>query len=933
MNTANTLIYDLSGQWGFHAGTISTDQEVILQNGSMNGTVLIPGTMDENKKGNPVYTRELERLSRYYTYTGEASYDRNIMIPKEWEGKQISLFMERSRATRLFVNHREILSPASSNILAVPQTYDITDFVNFGEENSIIIIVDNSYPGMPSESILRSSMATDETQTNWNGILGRIELQINEKVRITDIRIYPVKYLKNVKIVCDIINNSENTFTGFIRAKAEGCFVRETLIQIKAGEARTVEIPDYDMGEKIRLWSEFDPFLYTMKISLQNVQNINNNSGSEHEQTDTFKDAGYYVKFGVRSFSVNQDSGWLMCNSREVFLRGESNCAVFPLTGYAPMDETSWEKLFTNYKAYGINAVRFHSWCPPEAAFAVADRMGMYLQPELSCWNHINMFGDEIEKEYYKKEAKAILKTYANHPSFVMLTFGNELHFAGLHYAEELLQELKTADPTRLYSYASNGYYGILPPLECSDFYTAQTYLDSPLRGIFSGMIGFINNMHPGTQVNYEEGAKRVVQGGHPVFSFEVGQFQVFPDVVAETEQYNGILEPRNFHILMEQLKDKNINEETIKAYINSSGSLSRIGYRQEIEAARRTRNMSGIFLLGIQDFSGQGTALVGMMNALGDSKPYSFADSESFRNFFGEQVVLFETEKFCLGNRENMTGKILISNYGAACLEGAIHYRLFDKAGAIYGSGTIKDNCYKNGKLTEAGSIEISLQEIKKAVQLSLELCVGKIHNSYDIWVYPEQVTEDAGEVYITESLDEDALLRLNRGGKVLWSPKSNADAFPNSATGTFTTSFWSSIFVSESQPGTMGLLMNPEHPVFDDFPTEYHTNYQWWPMTKLGRAMILDHLKDKEGRQIKPIVQVVDGFLTLRTMGLLYEASIGSGKLMVSSMGLEQWKDTYPEVKALRNSILNYMNSDQFQPTQVLELEKLVEFATHPL
>ena len=257
----------------------------------------------------------------------------------------------------------------------------------------------------------------------------------------------------------------------------------------------------------------------------------------------------------------------------------------------------------------------------------------------------------------------------------------------------------------------------------------------------------------------------------------------------------------------------------------------------------------------------------------------------------------------------------------------------MFDKAGAIYGSGTIKDNCYKNGKLTEAGSIEISLQEIKKAVQLSLELCVGKIHNSYDIWVYPEQVTEDAGEVYITESLDEDALLRLNRGGKVLWSPKSNADAFPNSATGTFTTSFWSSIFVSESQPGTMGLLMNPEHPVFDDFPTEYHTNYQWWPMTKLGRAMILDHLKDKEGRQIKPIVQVVDGFLTLRTMGLLYEASIGSGKLMVSSMGLEQWKDTYPEVKALRNSILNYMNSDQFQPTQVLELEKLVEFATHPL
>jgi len=948
MLSINNKIYDISGEWRFKLGAyIPFSDKCKLVSDE---TVIFPGTLDENKKGTINTCQDQERLSRYYTYTGPACFQKDIMIEEAWKDKDIQIFLERSRATRVYVNQEEVLHRETSSILPIPQIYSITDYVKYGQENTITIVVDNSYPDMPAEAILRSSMATDETQTNWNGILGRMELQVLDKVRITDIRIYPHKDLRRVRIICEVINTSDDIYTGFMLVQAKkakqfsnqevmddhgedvyiddhnkkGIPSREILIQLPAGTSKSYEISDYDLGDEVELWSEFNPSLYTMDVFLKDSYNFDaildlNNIPEEKEYRER-----YSVDFGVRSFKADKETGRLMINDVNVFLRCEANCAVFPLTGYAPMEEEAWEKLFSTYRSYGINTVRFHSWCPPKAAFVVADRMGMYLQPELSCWDHLNMFGDEIEKVYYRKEALAIMKTYGNHPSFVMFSLGNELHFSDLDFADKLLVELKDYDSSRLYSFASNGYYGNMPPSPNSDFYTAQSYLRSPLRGMYSGMRGFVNDRRPGSYINYEEGASRAIRGGNPVISFEVGQFQVFPDVLYELHQYTGVLEPRNMKILEKQLKEKGISKETAKAYINASGILSRLGYRQEIEAARRTSNMSGISLLGIQDFSGQGTALVGMMNALGDAKPYEFAEPKEFRSFFGEQVILFETDKFCWTNNEIFHGNVLISNYGVGPLIGSLIYRFEDRDGMVLAEGSLSHNCYDNGQLSLAGTIEVSLDKINKPTEFKLRLIFDQgsnskqeISTSYDIWVYPVATDEDPVDIYITGELEQKAIGILQQGGKVFFSPQASKDSIPNSVVGTFTTSFWSSMFKSETQPGTMGLLMDPKHPIFNSFPTDYHTNYQWWPMTKLGRAMVLDH--------IQPIIQVVDGFLTLRNMGLLYEVKLGQGKLMVSSMGLEELKDQYPEARALRNSILKYMKSNEFNPEQEIKIEQL--------
>ena len=86
-----------------------------------------------------------------------------------------------------------------------------------------------------------------------------------------------------------------------------------------------------------------------------------------------------------------------------------------------------WKEMLLKYRSYGINFVRFHSHCEPEAAFAAADELGMLLQPELSHWDPKDAFGTEESYRYYRAELVDLLKTYANHPSFVMLTLGNEL--------------------------------------------------------------------------------------------------------------------------------------------------------------------------------------------------------------------------------------------------------------------------------------------------------------------------------------------------------------------------------------------------------------------------------------------------------------------------------------------------------------------------
>ena len=535
---------------------------------------------------------------------------------------------------------------------------------------------------------------------------------------------------------------------------------------------------DLALRQDVKLWDEEEGNLYEMTATLDDP--------TEHGdgQPDTIR-----VRFGIRTFGDN-GSGRLALNGRTIFLRSEANCAEYPETGHAPMTVPEWRELLLRYRSYGCNCVRFHSHCEPEAAFAAADELGMLLQPELSHWNPKDAFATEESFRYYHAELTAILKTYVNHPSFVMLTLGNELQAQGQgrERMQELVRVAKKLDPTRLYANGPNAFYGEEGCDPESDFYTSQSCRDVVIRGTFSGMRGYLNETYPSADHTYDE-AMTVIRNSYqkPVFSFEVGQFEVLPDF-DELDNFHGISDPVNLKLIREKVEKQGLLP-VWKNYVAATGELSRLAYREEIEAAMRTRELSGISLLGLQDFPGQGTALVGMMNSHMEPKPYPFARPERFREFFRESRIFVKLPRYTYEEGEYLTAEVEVANFGKNTIEGKLSWTLRYRNCAVNtGSGEIRSSqsgekySCPPGAYTSLGKLEMPLDITGEPKALLLTVSVGSCESTYPVWVYPRISPVCPANVYETGTFDERAKEVLRNGGRVYLSPEATKENLPHS-------------------------------------------------------------------------------------------------------------------------------------------------------
>lgn len=873
------MLYSLEGEWQADIG----DGRLYLMK--------LPGTLDENaigcKDGN---TPILTRFTRKYKYEGEVKLKKKISfdIPS---GRRIFLEAERARCLRLLVDGQEIPSFRETS-LSVPHVFELTNY--WKGEHELTLLSDNSYLGLPYDEIVCSSAATDETQTNWNGVLGYFRLRVENPIFPESVRVYPAGNSLTVKVEID----SDRTWKGRISVGCEA-LKREVFKDITIREGMTeIILSDILLAESAVRWDEYEGKLYELTVSLY-----------ENEEKVCEKN----VTFGIRDFGVNKD-GQLTINGRGIFLRGETNCAVFPETGYCPMAMGDWMDILRTYQSYGVNCVRFHSHCPPEAAFCAADRLGLMMQPELSHWNPKDAFISEDSLRYYETELRTIIRMLANHPSFVMLTFGNELCTSekGHEHMKKLIKMAHKLDDTRLYANGSNVHYGEKGCDAESDFYTSFGYYEHELRGTFAGMKGYINHSYPNTMTDYNESMKALRKAYiGPVFSFEAGQFEILPDF-DELDDFQGITIPENLYSIKRRVEEKGLLPVWRK-YVEASGKLSKISYKEEIEAAMRTEGLAGISLLGLQDFPGQGTALVGMLNSHLSPKPYDFSMAESFRSFFAAQLPLVLLPKYTYESTESLEARIKIANFGKERVRGELSYKLCGENFFIEGKLT-KINCQISA-LTDCGIICIPLGMVQKPVQLKLTVSIGEMKNSYPIWVYPPASPARPDKVYETPYLDERAKEILTAGGIVYLSPASTQEAIPSSVQAQFTTDFWS-VGTFPSQEGTMGQLIQAEHPVFKNFPTEFHTNWQWWAMAS-RRAVIMPE-------QYDAIITEMDSCTSLRPMAQLLECRCLNGKLLFSTMGLQDLQ-AYPEARALLKSIYQYLDSEEFLPEQEISWESM--------
>ena len=797
---------------------------------------------------------------------------------------------------------------------------------------------------MPKAAICYSSAATDETQTNWNGILGECSMYTRPQNFIDSVRVYPRAVKKEEKnktggyvldVCVELAPGAKKIYKDAkIVLQSEALAAGElehtqTLTEIiscpgerlaeagtdKQETPKTVEIwfRDLHLRENVKLWDEVEGNLYEMAAILD--------SGMAAEYGDDIVDESR-IRFGIRSFGDN-GSGRLALNGRTIFLRGEANCAEYPETGHPSMLIPEWKEILLKYRNYGINCVRFHSHCEPEAAFAAADELGMLLQPELSHWDPKDAFGTEESYRYYRAELAGILKTYANHPSFVMLTLGNELQAQGKgrERMRELVRMAKKLDSTRLYANGSNAFYGEEGCDSESDFYTSQSCRNVVIRGTFSGMRGYINENYPSADHAYDAAMAEIRKSyTKPVFSFEVGQFEVLPDF-GELESFQGISDPVNLKLIRKRVEERGLLS-VWKKYVEATGELSRLAYREEIEAAMRTRELSGISLLGLQDFPGQGTALVGMMNSHMESKPYPFARPERFREFFRESRIFVKLPRYTYEEGEHLTAEVEVANFGKESITGELGWTLGYRDCAVNsGRGELRcdradrqKNC-PPGTYTSLGRLDIPLEVKGVSAALILTVSIGDCTSTYPVWVYQKTSPECPKNVYETRVFDEQTRAVLQNGGRVYLSPDADRESLLNSIKTQFTTDFWS-VGTFADQEGGMGQLIDTEHPIFKEFPTDFHTDWQWWIVAG-KRAVILP-------RSMKSVITEMDSYAFLRPMAQMIEFRCLKGKVLLSTMELHK-SQQYPEVRALQASIYTYLSGENFEPAEEITEEEL--------
>ncbi|WP_104383499.1 sugar-binding domain-containing protein [Sphingobacterium sp. HMA12] len=891
---------NLAGQW-----SVQLDPEDVgVRNGWTNRSfttpIKLPGTTDDAGLGTansliPALTKpQLSHLTRKHRYVGAAWYSKELFIPKGWTGKEMILKLERIIwESNVWVDGVEI--PQKQRSLVGSHEFDLSSFLKAGKKHRLTIRIDNRKKlGISVDDMAHAY--TDHTQIMWNGIIGSMYIEALDKIHIKQLSTFPVLSAKRVDLKVVLTNKTQRNTSSTLRIrtkfKGESKYLPtiEKEVLLAPGDS---SIPlSYNMGANSKTWSEFSPSLYEVEVECRSSEGVNVLSTS----------------FGMRELS--KEGTVMNINGRPLFLRGTLECSIFPLTGHPPMDKAGWKKVFLTAKQWGLNHLRFHSWCPPEAAFAVADEMGFYLQVELPIWEN-NVGKDDAVLGFLYEEADRMIKQYGNHPSFCFWSMGNELS-GDFDALNTLVKYLKEKDKRHLYTATSFTFqqgHGISgEPFD--DFLITQWTAKGWVRGQ-----GVFNSEPPVFNKNYSASLDGV---SIPVVTHEIGQYAVYPNL-EEIKKYTGVLKPLNFIAVAEDLKRKGLLHKA-KVYMMSSGKLAAILYKEELERALKTPGISGYQLLDLHDFPGQGTALVGLLDAFWDSK--NIISAKEFKQFCAPVVPLLQFSKAVYTNDEVFEGIVDISNYGAATLsDQLVEWSMKDgtKTVAKGHFQTVVGQGY-NGNI---GRFEVPLQAIQQGKKLTVHINLKgtNYENHWNIWVYPKENQIDFADVSYTRELDE-ALRLLREGKKVLLNPDWKKIT---GIEGKFVPVFWSPVHFPK-QAGTMGLRCEPKHPVFGSFPTDGHTDWQWWDLQINSTTMVMDQIKGGEA-----LVEMIDNFANNRKLASLFEGSVGKGKLMVASFDLETDLANRPVAKQLLQSILAYMNSSKFVPSVIENpevLQKILQY-----
>ncbi|SEN14259.1 Glycosyl hydrolases family 2, TIM barrel domain [Prevotella sp. ne3005] len=908
-------VISLSGSWQFALGDSTKYQDYVL----------LPGSMQTNDQGFPVtvdtrWTGSLYDSSYYFNpymekyrqegnmkfpffltpekhYVGGAWYRRSVYVPESWKKRHITLYLERPHIeTTVYVNGQKV---GSDNSLSTPHLFDVTDYIQLGARNTIAVFV---YNGIDHVGVGQDSHSvTDQTQGNWNGIVGRMELRAQpQRLHIDKVRIYPQPSTSSVRLQVELQGLSPNF----------SFYEMEVMIQQEGRDSANLYVTHFDINSKVMdvemtllggafLWDEFHPNLYRIGIGV----------GDDY----------YETTFGMREVLV--DGRQIVLNHRPIFLRGTVENCCFPETGYPPTDEAAWLHIFRKCKEYGLNHMRFHSYCPPDAAFAAADKVGFYLQPEGPSWpNHgAKLLAGQTIDSYLLQESKRIVDTYGHHPSFIMMAAGNEPAGNWVEYCNKWVNEMKRYDPTRIYCGASVG--GGWAWDDGSEYHVkgGARGLDWDRRAPSSDDDYYSQILRPR---NYKDS----VDNNSPIIAHEQGQWCAFPDF-REIPQYTGVYKARNFEIFRDLLSDNGMASQAEK-FLMASGKLQTLCYKYEIERNLRTSDYAGFQLLGLNDYSGQGTALVGALNVHWREKGYT--NAREWRQFCSPIVPLARFPKFVYTTADSLVVPVEVYNAMYGNIRSArVNYYINNDAGQVLCGGRLYGGDIPLDKHTPIGTVKMALDSIEVPGKYTLTVSVGgnQYQNHWDFWVYPDTLDSVSHDgILIADSLDAKVLDALKRGGKVLLTAAGKV-RLGSDVVQHYLPVFWNTSWFKMRPPHTTGAYIDQQHPLFrHGFPTDDWGDLNWWELLNKAQVMNLqDFPKDYQ-----PPIQPIDTWHISRKLGMLVEAKVLNGSLLMTTMDIASDLDHRIVARQMREAILSYMDSADFAPSLTLKPEVIQNLFT---
>ena len=890
----NAEVIDLSGKWNIRYSDNSGYHETEIS---------LPGSMLTNGLGNipdasTKWTGSLYDMSYYYSprfekyrkpgnikfpffltpdreFIGNAVYSRNTEIPASWKDKDVILHIERPHIeTKVYINDKFV---GQDSTLSVPHTFNITPYLKFGATNSIKI---NIYNGIENVCVGQDSHSvTDQTQGNWNGMAGFITLTSQPKTHISNLQIFPNIKNRSVDIKIKVANPGKKETVKIIIDNESKTFKNQKIA------SDGTFLVNYSFDKEIRLWDEFTPNLYTLK-AVMNGDTI----------TETF---------GMREFSIDDRQFYI--NGRQTWLRGTVENCNFPLTGYPPTDVESWLTIFRKCKEYGLNHMRFHSYCPPEAAFIAADEVGFYLQPEGPSWpNHGVKLGNGMTIDnYLLEETKRMVEEYGNHPSFTMLCAGNEPAGNWVEWVGDFVDYWKsTGDTRRVYCGASVGGGWAWDPK--SEYH---------VRG---GARGLDWSKHrPSSNDDFAEDMQKVIQKGktetfvfdvkEPRIGHETGQWCVFPDF-NEINLYTGPYKALNFEIFKETLEENGMSKQAEK-FLHASGRLQTLAYKYDIERNLRTPDYSGFQMLALNDYSGQGTALVGVLNVFFKEKGY--CTSEVWKEFCSPIVPLAEFPKFVFTDNETLSVPVQLYNASNRKLTDVpVNFIITGKEGFM--KRIISTNMsFGIGKNLPVDTLNLPLKELTPG-KYTLSVYVDDVKNSWEFWVYPSfsDIPDDV-DIYIADVFDSKCEDILKKGGKVLLTAAGKVK-YGNDIVQNYLPVFWNTSWFKMKPPHTTGVTIDTSHALFKRFESDDWGNLNWWELVNRAQVMNLSEFP----KDYQPVVQPIDTWHLNRKIGMIIEGKMYNGKLFMTTIDIDKLKDR-PVAREMRRAILSYMESDDFNPS----------------